>query len=354
MRIFLSGLCLSAALLIFPEVRGQKWAEVQLVRQDFVFSDPPFQQCHAPTLVETADGSILAAWFAGSYEGAPDVCIWNSVLRNGKWSVPASLVCGDSLEGNSSPLWNPVLFAPEDSTLILYYKLGNSPREWTGKIMVSKNSGISWSDPAGTGNILGPAKNKPMVTSSGTWLNPSSKESLERWQVFIERSEDQGKSWSIIPMDTSNPAKVIQPCLLRYPDGSLQALCRSNQDYIMESWSYDDGKSWNKLKRMGLPNPNSGIDALTLRSGIQLLVYNPLKSSKEWWNGRQKLSVAIASPEHKWEDIYVLEDQPSGEFSYPSVIETRNGEIHILYTYNRKSIKHVVLKIQRVLFNDYK
>jgi alpha-L-fucosidase len=137
---------------------------------------------------------------------------------------------------------------------------------------------------------------------------------------------------------------VIQPTLLLYPQGKIQALFRSNQDYIMESWSHDEGKTWSYLQNIAIQNPNSGIDAVTLFSGLQVLVYNPMQSGAEWVNGRNRLNVAVSVDGKTWKDMAVLEDQPEGEFSYPSVIQASDKTVHVVYTSNRKSIKHVVLK----------
>ncbi|MEI6886591.1 MAG: exo-alpha-sialidase, partial [Bacteroidota bacterium] len=67
---------------------------------------------------------------------------------------------------------------------------------------------------------------------------------------------------------------------------------------------------------------------------------------KDWWNGRNKLSIAVSSDTKTWTDIYALEDKAEGEFSYPALIQTRDGVIHILYTYNRFNIRHVALKLE--------
>ncbi|MDP4281299.1 MAG: sialidase family protein [Bacteroidota bacterium] len=319
---------------------------LRVLSQEFIFSDAPFSQCHASTLAEMNNGDILAAWFGGSFEGAKDVCIWGSLQHDGKWLSPFRIVCGKTVEDSVTPCWNPVLFRANDSTIFLYYKQGVSPREWQGRMVLSHDNGKTWTGPVILRGYAGPVKNKPLITRKGTWLNPASKESASRWQVFIERSADQGKTWNIIPIDTMDPAKVIQPCLLSYPNGKIQALCRSNQNYIMESWSIDDGITWSNLQKTDLPNPNSGIDAITLDSGLQLLVFNPQNSGKDWWDGRNKLSIAISADGQTWKEICKLEDQDRGEFSYPAVIQTKDGTIHITYTYNRTQIKHITLEVK--------
>ncbi len=322
---------------------------VRILKEEFVFSQPPFKQCHAPTLIETPGGRLVAACFGGDHEGSPDVCIWSSSLEKGQWQPAVKLICGSTAGGTAVPCWNPVFFKPSDSSLYLYYKSGRSPREWSGMMIISTDEGKSWSSPVQLKAIVGPAKNKPLLTHNGAWLLPSSRETSDRWQVFIERSADRGITWNIIPVDTANKAKVIQPCLLTDATGRLHAFCRSDQGCIMESTSSDEGKTWSPLSKTSLQNPNSGFDAVTLNSGIHLIVYNPGKKGKDWWNGRNKLCIAVSSDTKTWKDIYTLEDQAEGEFSYPAVIQTKDGIIHILYTYKRVNIRHVALKVENEL-----
>jgi len=315
-----------------------------MISEEMIFTRAPFQQCHASTLVGLDKGNLMAAWFGGSYEGAKDVCIWASIQQNKKWSPPYKIVCGEISDTLRYACWNPVLFRAGKKRLILYYKTGPSPREWWGMSVISSDNGKTWSNPKPLDNILGPVRNKPVILASGTWLNPSSKETMDRWQVFVERSTNQGLTWESMPIDTGNRAKVIQPALLVNSKGEIQALCRSDQDFIMESWSCDDGKSWSPLKKTKIPNPNSGIDAITLRSGLKILVFNPMPGGKDWVNGRNLLSVAISKDGAVWTDVMDLENKPVGEFSYPAIIQTSDGLVHISYTYNRATIKHVVLK----------
>jgi alpha-L-fucosidase len=129
-----------------------------------------------------------------------------------------------------------------------------------------------------------------------------------------------------------------------YP-GKLQALCRSDRDKILSSWSADQGVTWSKLEPISLDNPNSGIDGVTLKSGWQLLVYNPTVSGKQWSNGRGELAVAMSRDGKNWTKVITLENGNNrNEFSYPAVIQTSDNKIHITYTYNRKNIKHVILQ----------
>ena len=129
---------------------------------------------------------------------------------------------------------------------------------------------------------------------------------------------------------------AIQPAILTHPGGRLQILCRSRQGRIVECRSVDGGKTWTPMRATVLPNPNSGIDALTLADGRHVLVFNPSAS------GRTPLAVAVSNDGTIWSTVVVLEDGP-GEFSYPAAIQTGDGLVHVTYTWKRTRIKHVVL-----------
>ena len=130
---------------------------------------------------------------------------------------------------------------------------------------------------------------------------------------------------------------VIQPTILTYADNRLQMLCRTRgKGFIAESWSQDGGRTWSEMTLTSLLNPNSGIDAATLRDGRQLLVFNNTPK------GRSPLNVAVSSDGKQWSTVLILESKP-GEYSYPAVIQASDGRVHITYTYLRKSIKHVIL-----------
>ncbi|WP_225872639.1 sialidase family protein [Pedobacter frigoris] len=315
-------------------------------REELIFKDAPFKQCHASTLVETTPGVIMVAWFGGSYEGSKDVKIWMSRLEKGKWLAPWVAAEGEMKDTVAVPLWNPVLFKSNSGKLFLFYKAGPNPREWWGMMKTSDDNGRSWSATSRLPDgILGPIKNKPVQLKDGSILSPSSTETNEKWQAHIERSTDDGTNWELIPVDHGSALDVIQPSILFYEGGKrLQMLCRSKQRTVVESWSADNGKSWSALSKTSLLNPNSGTDALTLKNGTQLIVYNPDVPGKDWFNGRFKLNVAMSRDGKTWTDIAILENgDAKKEYSYPAIIQTKDGKVHITYTFDRKNIKHVVL-----------
>ena len=336
-------------LLPYCGLSGQGIANIKVgvITREFVVAKPFFASCHAATLVECPGNKILAAWFAGSVESAPDVSICLAACNNGIWDQPQIVADGIVNDSLRYACWNPVLFRTKRGLLFLFYKVGKTPREWWGMMKHSDDNGVTWSAaqklPDG---ILGPVKNKPLQLKNGSLLYPSSTESMDEklWQIHMEKSDSKAKHWQNIPLACGSFG-VIQPAILSYKNNKLQLLCRSRQNFIIQSWSADGGKTWGPLTKTSLANPNAGIDAVTLRNGLQLLVYNPLDAGSEWVKGRNKLSVAVSSNGIDWKDVITLEYTPAGEYSYPAVIQTRDGLVHILYTYNRKNIRHIVLKL---------
>jgi predicted neuraminidase len=264
-------------------------------------------------------------------------------MVEGRWSPPVEVANGVQPDGSRYPCWNPVLFEVSPGRLLLFYKVGPSPREWWGMVRSSPDAGRTWSDaarlPAG---VLGPIKNKPMRLRDGTIVSPSSTESTDRpsrWRVHFEISRDEGRTWSVVRVPDAagrEPVEAIQPAILAHPGGRLQALGRTRSGRVFETWSDDEGRTWTPLVLTTLPNPNSGVDAVTLRDGRHLLVYNHTQA------GRTPLNVAISRDGRTWTPALVLEREP-GEYSYPAVIQDATGRVHVTYTWRRQRIRHAVI-----------
>ncbi len=336
---------LNGAILSAQPLNGFK---IDTISDSTIFPSGTFESCHSSTIVETEPGNFVAAWFAGSYEGADDVGIWISHYNNNKWSTPIEIAVGKDSLGKQLPCWNPVLFKTYDNNLILFYKVGKNPREWWGMVIKSFDFGKTWNKPAMLPkNFLGPIKNKPIQLPDGTIICPSSIESIDekKWTVHVEIADENLSSWNKIEVDADSGVGVIQPTILVHPNKNLQMLCRSRQNVIYQSWSFDNGVSWTKLNKTDVPNPNSGIDAVTLEDGKFILVYNPLLQGRDWFYGRNVLNVAISKDGENWQDIYQLKNEKEGEFSYPAVIQAYDKSIHITYTVKRKTINHTILRI---------
>lgn len=326
-----------------------------IVAEDFVFEHSPlFQSCHSASILELENGELLCTFFAGTREAALDVEIYLSRKQpGGDWSAPISVASGDE-GGERLSSGNPVLFQERNGQVILFYKVFIPGSDFQGRLIISDDNGQTWSDPQQVGDgLMGAIKNKPIQLSDGSILSPSSTEDERGWLVHIERSTDGGKNWDLIgPLNPKAEIGAIQPSLITYADGRIQLLARTRSEhkFIAQSWSEDQGLSWSPLEAMELPNNNSGLDAVTLQDGRQLLVYNHSTREQEGMGhkGRGILNVALSDDGEEWEAALILEylNESGKQFSYPSVIQTRDGLVHIVYTWHREKIKHVVLDPQ--------
>lgn len=330
-----------------------------IVKSEFIYETAPFPECHASTIAE-AKGGLVAAWFGGTKEKHPDVGIWVARHEGGKWTTPVEVANGVESSEKRYPTWNPVLHQPKSGPLLLFYKVGPSPSTWWGMLMTSDDGGKTWSKPRRLPDgIAGPIKNKPVELSNGELLCPSSSED-KGWRVHFERTPDLGKTWQRIePINDGKEFGVIQPTVFFHKSGSngvkLQALFRSRQGKIVEAWSEDNGRTWGKLTATALPNPNSGFDGVTLKDGRHLLVYNHVVTPAGKWGDRAPLNVAVSQDGKTWQAALVLEPGPrQAEYSYPAVIQTSDGLVHITYTWNRKKVKHVVVDPRQLKLREIK
>jgi len=323
------------------------------LQAQFIYEAAPFPQCHASTIVESKAGTLIASFFGGTHEKNPDVGIWISRREGGRWTAPVEIANGVQYTRADGvvvrhPTWNPVLFQPREGPLMLFYKVGPTPQTWWGMLMTSADDGRTWSEPRRLPQgILGPIKNKPIQLADGSILCPTSDERPETgWTVHFERTTDLGRTWELIgPINTKAEFNAIQPSILEHRDGRLQILARTKEDVVATSWSADQGRTWSKMESAKLANPNSGTDAVTLDDGRHVLVYNPTTRMPDGKSGpRSPLNVAVSRDGLVWRDVAVLEtDDARHGYSYPAVIQTADGLVHITYTWRRERIRHVVL-----------
>ena len=329
-------------------------------RREFIYNKAPFPSCHASTIVETSPGEFLAAWFGGAGEGKPDVAVWGARRTVSGWSEPFEMAREPNIAA-----YNLVLFFTKDRVLWLYYKFGPSPQTWTAARLSSLDRGKTWSGvdhlPAG---LLGPIKNKPLVLPDGTVVSGTSVESYRSWACWVERSTDNGRTWSkhgpiIAPAQASPGAGgpsavpdsgawrsthgIIQPAIVPLKGGKLRMFVRATADigYVSFADSADEGRTWTAARATSLPNPNSGIDAVGLRDGRVLLVYNHTN------RGRSPINVAVSNDGDNWNSFLALETE-AGEFSYPAVIQSSDGNVHITYTWKRVKIRHVEIPLAEI------
>lgn len=311
--------------------------------EQLLWTTPPTKACHASTIVETAPGKLMVAWFGGTYEGAKDVAIYTATNDAGFQNI-RKVVSPLIQNGDTLPCWNPVLFKSRKGVLYLFFKVGKNPREWSGYMLLSHNNGSRWSKPALLPpGFLGPVKNKPIELEDGVILCPSSTESKtgDRWKSHMEIFNENTGVWSHTAIDSTSAFGVIQPSLLPHGGKLLQALMRSKQNRVIESWSYDGGYHWSKMDTLPVRNPNSGLDATAITDRLFVMANSPLESGKEWFNGRNILELTYSADGKIWNHLINLEYEPQGEFSYPALITDSSGVVHIVYTYNRQNLKYI-------------
>ncbi|SMD03573.1 Predicted neuraminidase (sialidase) [Pedobacter nyackensis] len=333
--------------------QSQKWRS-GIITDEFLYEKAAFPSCHSATIAETPTG-LVAAYFGGTKERHPDVEIYISRKVNGTWLAPVSVANGIQNDKLRLPTWNPVLYQVPGGDLLLFYKIGPKPSEWWGMMRTSKDGGMTWSDakklPDG---YIGPVKNKPVLLSNGNLFNPSSKEG-DGWKVHFEVTKDNGQNWRTVGPIAGNGLDAIQPSILDHGKGKLQILARSKNRALVESWSADNGETWSPLAKTTLPNNNSGTDAVTMKDGRHVLVYNHVLPPGDLAKGpRTPLNVAISKDGKAWYAALILEDSPISQYSYPAVIQTSDGMLHFIYTWRRLKIKHVVvdpskLKLKKIV-----
>jgi len=356
-KTYLTMFLLSFATINLVSAQSKPWKK-GIVEEEFIFNKAPFPSCHAATIAETPKG-LVAAWFGGTKERNPDVEIYVSRKINHSWTTPVSVANGIQNDTLRYPTWNPVLYQVPGGDLLLFYKVGQKPSEWHGWMKTSHDNGITWSEAkALPDGYIGPVKNKPVLVGNNKLLSPSSTED-DGWKIHFEASNDFGKTWRWIgPINDGKTFNAIQPSILLYKNGKLQILARSKNRAILQSWSSDKGETWSPLEKTSLPNNNSGIDAVTLKDGRQLLVYNHvLPPGNEVKGARTPLNVAVSKDGETWYASLILEDSPISQYSYPSVIQGKDGMVHIVYTWRRQKIKYVKVdpsKLQMIKIVDGK
>lgn len=335
------------------------------MHDEHVFGDlRPFAQCHAPTLVRRPNGELFVAWFAGTREGHRDTAIWAAaraapspaaaaepaplhpttarathLAAPGKsWSEPRRIA-----KAADEAHWNPVLFALGASDWMLHFKVGERIRDWSTWAQRSLDAGASWEAPRplvpGDRGGRGAVKNKPIQLRSGDWLAGASLERGRRWDAFVDRSPNGIDAWQASPLFPVDRRRlkgkgIIQPTLWQSSDDRVHALMRSTEGTIYRSDSSDAGRTWSTARPIDVPNNNSGLDLVRLRSGVLALACNPVEGN---WAERSPLSVLFSGDGgESWPERIDVETGP-GEFSYPALIADGDG-LALAFTWNRRRI----------------
>jgi predicted neuraminidase len=331
---------------------------IQVVSRELLPCEPERKAVrHAATLLALPDGSILAGYFAGTYEGEPDVDIY--VTRrgvDGRWSTPRR-----SSREEGIAHWNPILARRSSGEVVLYYKVGFEIGSWKTMERVSRDGGASWSAPRelvpGDSGGRGPVRNKLIVLQDGAWLAGGSFERGQRWCAFADRSEDEGRTWErsgdiAIAADLEEPPLeprpsiqvsdqsfrgrgVIQPTLWESAPSVVHMLLRSSEGFVYRSDSVDGGRGWCEPYATLLPNNNSALDLVRLDRARLLLAHNPVGGN---WGERTPLVLSVsANGAGAWKRVLVLDEGP-GEFSYPAIVRDGPDTVLVSWTRNRTEI----------------
>ena len=309
------------------------------------------------SLVETDSGEILATWYGGFGSGAcnvdmNEVGIWLSRYFEGKWTLPELIHFEKELRS-----WNPVLFKTASRKMILFYKVGQDPRQWLTLLRRSSDNGVTWTEPEMLpAGIFGPSKSHPKLLTDGSWIFPSSQsrgDPANKWKCtacWIESTKDAGITWKKIGPITipGKPFSLTEPCLIQDSNGNFKVFCRNRsrkvneQGYIWSTTYFPQSETFSTPEDTSLANPDSGIDGLRLSTGEMVLVHNAS------FINRFPLVLSLSNDDGKtWETAYTIEKDP-GEFSQPAIIQAHDGKIHILYAWrpenqSKHNLKHIVI-----------
>lgn len=336
----------------------------EVLCREMICRELPTAMCHASTVLSTADGTVLCAWFGGSHEGEDDVAVWVARRQAGRWSDPCALA------HLPEPHWNPVLQQLPEGKIRLYYKVGRVIADWRTMYCESVDGGRTWSIPQelvqgdSTGG-RGPVRSKVIQAVSGRYLAPNSTE-RGIWTAYADYSDDAGSTWmrsnAIQVSGLENNGErtveksdvevseqsfygrgVIQPTLWESQPGKIHMLLRSTEGRVYRSDSQDNGTTWCSPYPTQLPNNNSGIDLDRLENGWLVLACNPVADN---WGARSPMSLLLSKDNgNTWEKIVDL-DSGTGEFAYPAVLAD-GMELRVTYTWKRQNIAYWHIRLEK-------
>ena len=405
--------------------------DAAILKDEFLYDYSGFPSAHASTITQLKNGDLVAAYFGGTFERNPDVCIWVSrKLKGAKaWEKPILAADGvyrlgtpeakkaglSGIDEKTTPAdkgpikdglrrfgvpagykydfrsktaniklpanlkrkscWNPVLYTMPDGEIWLFYKVGSTVGDWTGCLVKSKDGGKTWSDPeALPDGFLGPIKNKPEMVN-GRLICGSSTEN-KGWRFHVEILDLKTKKWKYVgPVDAELKPRTddvdsatvdmqhpiykegekaryiysIQPSILKLKDGRLQVLMRTHNAKLATSFSSDGGDTWTPVTLLDIENNQSGTDAVTLKDGRHVLIYNNFETLPGTKKGpRTPLSLAISDDGTHWRHLLTLEDSPINQYSYPGIIEGKDGKLHCIYTWRRQRVAYKEVDLKRI------
>lgn len=358
------------------------------------FLPSPMVQNHAANLHFLPDSRLACVWFGGTMEGMGDISVWMSILGPEGWGA-ARRLSDDSTRSEQ----NPVLFTAPDGAVWLFHTSQPGGRQDECEIVarVSQDGGESFGPARRVGDFRGVFVRQPVrLGPSGEWLLPGFRcvtPPAGRWTGDIDSavmlvSRDQGASWQAVEVPDSLGAVHMNP--VAPTDGEMPAFYRDRYaEWVKRSLSRDGGLTWTAPQPTDLPNNNSSVQAIRLADGRLAMVLNPISATQSaarraslydeipdeadaevearnetegpkaiWGVPRAPMTLAISHDNGATFPIRIDVDQGSGyalsnnsaegknrELSYPSVLQDREGQLHIAYTYHRRAIRYVRLDL---------
>lgn len=302
---------------------------------------------HSSSFATLPNGDLTAFWFAGTKEGAPDVKIWHSIYHDHSWSIATPLVDPRMIsEANHRyvvKVGNPVIYRAHNGELHLFV-VSVSVGGWSGSNLnhlVSDDNGKTWSKPeriviSPFFNISTLVRTSAISLSNGGFYLPVYHEFIRKYPELL-LFDSNGKFVEQIRISSKN--HMLQPSVVPISGNEAWAYFRNggygsgNQHNLFMSRTHDGGRTWDKPIPTNLMNHDSSIVAENLNDGRYMMIYNQGDRRNQLW-------IAISNDGINWKPVYQLENHDNEEFSYPSV-EVNNDTIDIMYTNNRKNIKHV-------------
>lgn len=336
-----------------------------------------YRTAHAPTMLELPDGTLLLAWFAGSFEGGTDINIVCSRLRKGaeQWEKPV-LVSNDPERSDQNP---SLFYGPDDAAWLMYTsQLGRMPgidnMQFTSQVRCQKSidRGKSWSHYETVFPEEGTFARQPIQILSngrwifGNWICRQSADGLAGDPSAFQLSDNQGESWRRV--DVPNSEGRVHPNVVELENGHLIAFMRSRlADFIYKTESFDYGDSWTEPMATVLPNNNSSISAIKLESGRIAIAYNPssapesVKNGSAWPGMRCPVAVALSEDGGKtWPLIrnfelgegFIGEENKGNnrQYEYPYLMQSKDGMLHLSYAYQtRRGVKWVSFREEDII-----
>ncbi|KRD85829.1 neuraminidase (sialidase) [Bacillus sp. Root147] len=333
----------------------------------------PFPTAHAPTITKFENGDLLCAWFAGSFEGSPDISIVLSKFnhKSQEWNEP-EIVSQDDTRSEQNPSF---FHAPDQSVWLIYTSQeGRQPdkdnMQFTSIIKYQKtyDNGENWTEPEVLFSQPGTfVRQSIQVLRNGrwilsTWVCEDSELGLTNDPTVFQISDDEGQTWKEVRMPESNGR--VHANIIELEDGHLVVFMRSRfADYIYRSESKDNGDSWTVPQPTTLPNNNASISAIKLHNDAIAIAYNantannPEVGKVAWPGLRNPVVVSVSEDggntwpigriiEHAEGFIGAENKTNNSQFEYPTIYQDTEGLLHLVYAYkNRLCVKYTSFSV---------